>query len=72
MKSKICRGEAIGKFAIRTVSAMMALFIELPVEESGKRHLFFATSCRYPSKAGKDDDGLRLLEVVLLANDIDK
>jgi hypothetical protein len=53
VKSGIARGTKGGlMFVMKAASAILGPFIYIPNQESGERHLFLATSARYPALVG--------------------
>ncbi|KAL1849266.1 hypothetical protein Plec18167_008112 [Paecilomyces lecythidis] len=59
---------------LRAGFAVLLPFIQIPIEESGERHLFFATSSRYePSGAvnGQKSSGVPLIEGITVAEGTD-
>jgi hypothetical protein len=69
VKSGIFRGTGWVNFGLRQMSNLaFALGQGIPPEEAGERHLFYATSARYPPKAGL---GGNAAKVVRLGDDMD-
>lgn len=54
VKSGIGRGAGVAMFMIRTVFTALGPLINIPITESGERHLFLATSAMYPASMGDD------------------
>ncbi|KAF2790544.1 hypothetical protein K505DRAFT_250937 [Melanomma pulvis-pyrius CBS 109.77] len=50
--TNFARGDGVAKLAMRTVSRVLAPFLFVPPDVSGDRHLYLATSARYPSRSG--------------------
>jgi hypothetical protein len=53
------------------VMAIIGPLIYIPIKESGERHLFFATSAKYPARLGEDASGVPLVDGVEVARGID-
>ncbi|OGE49256.1 hypothetical protein PENARI_c022G07660 [Penicillium arizonense] len=53
------------------VMAIIGPLIHIPIKESGERHLFFATSAKYPARLGDDASGVPLVDGVEVASGID-
>lgn len=55
VKSNIIRGgEGAAIFVLGVIFKLLGPFVNIPTQESGERHVFLATSARYP--AGTDGD----------------
>jgi hypothetical protein len=48
VRSNVARGRSLLLLAIQAIFVVIAPFVCIPNEESGERHLFLATSARYP------------------------
>jgi hypothetical protein len=53
------------------VLAIIGPFIYIPIRESGERHLFFATSAKYPARLGQGAFGVSLGDGVEVAKGLD-
>ncbi|KAI6081467.1 hypothetical protein F4821DRAFT_274908 [Hypoxylon rubiginosum] len=48
----------ISGFIVRLVSAPFIAFLQIPIDETGERHTYFATSARFPPRsAGSNEAG---------------
>lgn len=50
VKSNIARDKNVINFVMRNLFAVIGPFVNMPEEECGERHLFLATSARYPAR----------------------
>jgi hypothetical protein len=58
-------------FLLKTVFKIIGPFIYIPTVESGERHVFLATSARYPAaEAGDSGSGVSLEDGVIVARGI--
>ncbi|KAJ5316935.1 hypothetical protein PENANT_c030G02421 [Penicillium antarcticum] len=53
------------------VLAVIGPLFYIPIQESGERHLFFATSAKYPARLGEDGFGVPLGKEIEVANGLD-
>jgi hypothetical protein len=55
VRSGIARGSNVAAmFLVKVIFKVIGPFVYIPTEESGERHLFLATSARYPASVGRD------------------
>ena len=54
VKSNIARDSNMVNLVLRTIFVVIGPFIYIPNDESGDRHVFIATSERYPAASGKE------------------
>lgn len=73
VKSNLARpGQGAAIFALRMFSKVFGSSDYIPNEECGERHLFFATSARYPAGTGGDGTaGVPVADGVVVARGID-
>lgn len=55
VKSGIIRGTTGLLWCVLSVYNMLGSWLYIPEQESGERHLFYATSARFPAKEGSED-----------------
>jgi len=70
VKSGIARGTTGLVWGVLAVLELLGQWIYIPEQESGERHLFFATSARFPAKEGVEE-AVPLGEGVGVARGID-
>lgn len=70
VKSGIARGTTGLLWGVLTVFTLLGSLMYIPEQESGERHLFFATSARFPAKQGVEE-AIPLGEGVEVARGID-
>jgi NAD(P)-dependent dehydrogenase (short-subunit alcohol dehydrogenase family) len=70
VNSNIARGDGVGKLIMRGISRIVSPFLYIKENVSGDRHLFLATSARYPSVSGAAE-GVELGSGVEVARGID-
>lgn len=54
VKSGIGRGATGVMLILKAIFTIIGPLVNIPIQESGERHLFFATSARYPASTGGD------------------
>jgi NAD(P)-dependent dehydrogenase (short-subunit alcohol dehydrogenase family) len=70
VNSNIARGSGVAKMIMRGVSRVVSPFLYIKEEVSGDRHLYLATSARYPAVSGAAD-GVEMDKGVEVARGID-
>lgn len=70
VKTNIARDTRGLVFGFMKVIGTLFAFRYIPALESGERHLYLATSARYPPAEGRDE-GVRLSEEIVIARGID-
>lgn len=64
--------KGVAMFLMKVIFAIIGPFIFIPTEESGERHLFLATSARYPPRiGGTDGSGVPLEGELVVARGTD-
>ena len=72
VQSGIARGPGVGLFVIRIIFMVLGPIMFIPKQESGERHLFLATSAKYPAGASGDStSGVPLPDGVVVARGTD-
>jgi hypothetical protein len=73
VKSGIARGTSgAAMFVMKAVYAVIGPFVYIDNTEAGERHLFLATSARYPARwGGEKADGVPLVSAAAIARGID-
>ncbi|KAK5696136.1 hypothetical protein LTR97_008556 [Elasticomyces elasticus] len=71
VRSQIARDKNMLNFVLRSVFAVVGPFIYMPNEESGERHVFIATSARYPAASTDNEAGVELADGVLISKGAD-
>ncbi|KAK3647788.1 hypothetical protein LTR56_000687 [Elasticomyces elasticus] len=71
VRSQIARDKNILNFVLRSVFAVVGPFIYIPNEESGERHVFIATSARYPAASTDDEAAVELADGVVISKGAD-
>ncbi|KAK5735786.1 hypothetical protein LTR17_007959 [Elasticomyces elasticus] len=71
VRSQIARDKNMLNFVLRSVFAVVGPFIYIPNEESGERHVFIATSARYPAASTNDEAGVELADGVVISKGAD-
>lgn len=72
VKTNIAQGtKGVGMFVFKAVSAVLGSFLSVPNQECGERHLFLATSAKYPPGVGEDTaSGVPLADGITVATGI--
>lgn len=72
VKSGIARGTKGAAFTLmKAVSFVLGPFMYIPNKESGERHLFLATSAKYPASANDSAAGVPLTDGIVVATGTD-
>ncbi|KAK5682175.1 hypothetical protein LTS10_005300 [Elasticomyces elasticus] len=71
VRSQIARDKNMLNFVLRSVFVVVGPFIYIPNEESGERHVFIATSARYPAASADDKAGVQLADGVMISKGAD-
>ncbi|KAK4501720.1 hypothetical protein PRZ48_007529 [Zasmidium cellare] len=71
VKSGIARGPGVGMMIMRFMGSILGPMMNIPLEESGRRHVYLCTSARYPPKAEDKSSAVPLGEGLLIAKGTD-
>lgn len=72
VQTGIFRGSGLMMAMVRVAVGVLGPFMAIPVEESGERHLYLATSAKYPAASGMESaDGVSVADEGAAANGSD-